>query len=281
LGGDVPFSNLGEVKSNGHEIALQLNKRTAFGLEYWLSAAYSHTQNKVIYRADRLFTPDYQRAAGYAIGQPRTQIADGIYNNWDEVFASTPQEVNDQNKIPGFYNIIDFNADGIINALDEAPNGYPTVPQNTYSLSLGASYRGFSAMLQFYGVSNTCRWVSLENFPANYALNTVFDHALDFWSKDNPNASSYLPRWKTDNSEFIGNYAFYDASFIRLKTAEIAYTFPAKALQKIEISELRLFINGNNLWMWSRMPDDREAGSPADRAYPVMKRFNFGINLTF
>ena len=281
LGGNAPQSNLGKVNSNGHELTLKVNKRTAYGLEYWSMISFTHTENKVITRADRPLTPEYKKNAGYAIGQPRTQITNGFYNNWDEVFASTPQGVNDQNKIPGFYNILDFNADGIIDDLDAAPYGYSNIPQNTYNLTLGASYKGFSASLQFYGVSNVSRTVALENFPINYALNTVFDHALDYWSKDNPNASSYLPRWKTPNSEFIGNYNMYDASYIRLKTAEIAYSFRPKVLERIHMSELRLFVNGNNLWLWSRMPDDREAGSPADRAYPVMKRYNFGVNLTF
>ena len=163
----------------------------------------------------------------------RNRPAIDPHNNWDELFASTPQGVNDQNKIPGFYNILDFNADGVIDDLDAAPYGYSNIPQNTYNLSLGASYKGFSASLQFYGVSNVSRKVDLENFPVNYTLNTVFGHVLDYWSKENTNASSYLPRWKTPNSEFIGNYNIYDASYIRLKTAEIAYNLPPRAVKRL------------------------------------------------
>ena len=41
---------------------------------------------------------------------------------------------------------------------------------------------------------------------------------------------------------------------------------------------------GNNLWMWSRMPDDREGnftGTSANYgAYPIMKRVNFGIKFS-
>lgn len=281
FGGNAPQTNLGRVNSKGHEWSLKVNKRTLYGLEYSTAIAFTHTENKVIDRADRPLAPNYKKSAGYAIGQPRTQIANGFYNNWDELFASTPQGVNDQNKIPGFYNILDFNADGVIDDLDAAPYGYSNIPQNTYNLSLGASYKGFSASLQFYGVSNVSRKVDLENFPVNYTLNTVFGHVLDYWSKENTNASSYLPRWKTPNSEFIGNYNIYDASYIRLKTAEIAYNLPPRAVKRLGMQDMRLFVNGNNLWLWSRMPDDREAGSPANRAYPVMKRINVGFDLTF
>src|SRR5690606_22519540 len=136
-------------------------------------------------------------------------------------------------------------------------------------------------MLQFYGVSGVTRAVQLDNFPEGYTLNTVFGYANDFWSMANQNGASYLPRWKTANSEFVGDFHIYDASYDRLKTGEIAYNFQKNVLDRFKISDLRLYVNGNNLWYWSRLPDDRESGSPASKAYPVMKRINLGVNITF
>ena len=50
----------------------------------------------------------------------------------------------------------------------------------------------------------------------------------------------------------------YDGSYLRLKTAEIAYTFTGVGLKHYGISALKLYLNGNNLLFWSKMPDDRE-----------------------
>ena len=48
---------------------------------------------------------------------------------------------------------------------------------------------------------------------------------------------------------------------------------------------MRLFLNGNNLFFWSDLPDDREntysGGSATEGAYPTTKRINLGIELTF
>ena len=48
---------------------------------------------------------------------------------------------------------------------------------------------------------------------------------------------------------------------------------------------MRVFLNGNNQFFWSDLPDDRETtysgGSATDGAYPTLKRFNLGIDITF
>ena len=80
-----------------------------------------------------------------------------------------------------------------------------------------------------------------------------------------------------------GTQFMYDGSYIRLKNAELAYTFNKSKLGSLGINSLKVFLNGNNLWVWSRMPDDREsnfAGAGNQGAYPTMKRYNLGVRFT-
>lgn len=282
FGAAPPAANVGHVKSHGHEIELRFDKGTR-NFHYWATLALSHTENKVLDKDDPPLLPDYQKAEGYAIGQTRTQVRAGFYNNWDEIYASVPTETNDLDKLPGFYNILDFNGDGIIKASDDAiPFGYTEVPQNTYNFSIGADFKGFSAMVQFYAVDRVSRNVPLKDFNEYQAV--LFGHVRDYWSKDNENASSYLPRWKSQ-AQNIGDYFIFDGSYIRLKTAEIAYTFRQKWIQKAGMSSFRIFVNGQNLIFWSDLPDDRESnwsgGNATQGAYPTAKRFNLGVELNF
>ncbi len=291
FGGTPPTTNSGRVNSAGYEVETKFNKRISNDFHLWTTLSFTHIRNKVIFKDDPLLLPDYLKAQGYPIGQSRTLLRTEFYNNWDEVYASVPMETNDLQKMPGFYNLLDFNADGYIrNSEDVVPYGYPGVPENTYNLSLGLNYKGFSAMAQLYGVNNVSRSVPLLNF---YRYdNIVFSHVRDYWSKDNQNATSFLPRWKTGNKDngslfSIGDYYLYDASFIRLKTIEIAYTFDKtnKLLKNSGLSSLRVYLNGNNLFFWSRLPDDREAawagGSASSGTYPTVKRINLGIDINF
>ena len=75
----------------------------------------------------------------------------------------------------------------------------------------------------------------------------------------------------------------FDGSYVRLKNAEVAYTFNSGWIKGLGLNALRVFINGNNLWVWSRMPDDREsnfAGAGSQGAYPTVRRYNLGIRFS-
>lgn len=282
-GGIPPSANLGRVKSSGHEIELKFNSKMTGGFHYWAALAVTHTKNEILAKDDPALMPSYLKAQGYPVGQTHSQVRTGFNNNWDRVYGSAPLETNDLLKLPGDYNIADINADGIIKGTDDsAPFGYTQIPENTFNFTIGGDYKGFSVMIQFYGVNNVSSNIPLPNFSGGYDL--VFDHVSDHWSKDNQNATSFVPRWKTTGGN-IGDYYIYDASYLRLKTAEIAYTFQDKWVKKAGLSALKIFLNGNDLFFWSKLPDDREAtfsGGTATRgSYPTVKRINLGFDLTF
>lgn len=291
FGKTPPPANVGKVNSAGYEIEAKFNKILTKDLRIWSNVSFTHIRNEVVFKDDPLLMPDYLKAQGYPIGQSRSLISTGFYNNWDEVYASVPMETNDLQKLPGFYNLLDFNADGIIkNSDDIVPTGFPEVPENTYNFTFGFNYKEFSAMAQLYGVFNVSRSVPLMNF-FRYD-NIVFSHVKDYWSKDNQDATSFLPRWKTgdkDNQTIysVGDYFLYDASFLRLKTVELAYTFDKNNqwMKSIGLTSLRLYVNGNNLFFWTDLPDDREAawsgGAANTGTYPTVKRINFGIDVNF
>lgn len=276
-----PSANIGHVKAKGQELEIRFDKR-GHELRYWATFAVTHTQNTIIAKDDPILLAGYSKDEGFAIGQTKSQIRTGFYNNWDEIYASVPQESNDMQKLPGYYNILDFNADGVIKNDDAAPVGYPETPQNSFNASMGFSFKGFSAMVQLYGVTNVSRNIPLRDYNLN--TNVLFTHVLDHWSRDNQDASSYLPRWKTQG-QFLGDYWLYDGSYLRLKTAEIAYTLQDEFIARAGLSSLRIYLNGNNLLFWSKLPDDREGavtgGSAQNGAYPAVKRISLGIDITF
>ena len=207
-----------------------------------------------------------------------------FYDNWDEIYASVPTETNDLQKLPGYYDLLDFNADGIIKSSEDTPPiGYSEIPQNTANLSVGGDYKGFSFMIQFYGVNNANRYIPFNNFL--YDTDILYSHVADYWSKDNPDAASFLPRWKTQ-AENIGDYYLYDASYLRLKIIELSYTMnDLPWVKRAGFKDMRIFLNGNNLFFWSKLPDDREqtysGGDATEGAYPTVKRINIGIEMTF
>jgi TonB-linked SusC/RagA family outer membrane protein len=273
-------ANLGEVKTHGYELELRFNKNLNKWTRLWANLNMTHAVNKIIVKDDAALLPAYQKKAGYSIGQYTSYISSGYCNTYDQLYGSTQHDKNDTQKLPGDYNIIDFNADGVIDTKDQVPYAYSSTPQNTYNATIGFEWKGFSCFVQFYGVTNVTRDVTLGSFGSN--LDNVYNIG-SWWSKDNITADVVVPRWSSQPSYNDATQYLYDGSYIRLKNAEIAYTFNGLWIKRMGISNLKIFINGNNLWTWSRMPDDREsnfAGASYIGAYPTMKRFNLGIKLS-
>ncbi|HEX7756370.1 MAG TPA: hypothetical protein VF421_13545, partial [Niabella sp.] len=69
--------------------------------------------------------------------------------------------------------------------------------------------------------------------------------------------------------------------FVRLKSAEIGYTLPARLTKKYGIETFRFYANGTNLLVWSKfkMWDPEMAGDGL--GYPVQRVINFGLNVSF
>jgi TonB-linked SusC/RagA family outer membrane protein len=284
FGGPPPPANLGETVVQGYEIEVKYNKRIGRNMRLWGNVAITHAKDKIIFRDDPQLLDDYLKQAGFQIGQTRSHVRAGYYNSWDEVYGSSRLDQNDHTKFPGHFNLIDYNGDGVIDNFDAVPWAYPSRPQNTYTASLGFDYKRFAVFVQFYGVNNVTRELTQTNFNAN--LNTVFQQG-DYWSRDNQNARGPLPRWKSQRyGASYGDFFQYDGSYLRLKTAEMSYTLDPAWVKKAGIQSMRLFVNGNNLTFWSKMPDDRESnalggtGLGSQGAYPTVRRINFGFNLS-
>ncbi|MBQ5453828.1 MAG: SusC/RagA family TonB-linked outer membrane protein, partial [Bacteroidales bacterium] len=186
----------------------------------------------------------------------------------------------DNYKLPGDYYYVDFNGDGKINQDDQAPMGYSNIPQNTYNATIGVNYKGWGAFVQFYGVNNVTRNAILGSF-AKQADN-VYDIGT-WWAEDHENAEMTTPRFNTNAANRYGTQFDYDGSYLRLKNAEISYTFNSLNVGRYKFTNVKIYLNGNNLWVYTKMPDDRESnlgGLGQNGNYPTVKRFTLGLRFT-
>lgn len=281
FGVTAPTANLGRVRTTGYELEMRVNKVLANQMRLWGKFNMTHAKNKVLKFDDPVLLPAYQKSTGYAIGQDHANLTTGFANTWDDVIGMTPYNTNDNQKLPGQYDVIDYNADGVIDTNDSAPYGYTGTPEYTYNATLGWDWKGWSVYVQFYGVRDVNRYVGFNSLNGN--LDTVFDEG-SFWTKDNTSADAPMPRWNSTPSYYDGTRFHYDGSYIRLKNAEIAYTFVGGWVSKLGLQSMRVFLNGNNLWVYSHMPDDRESnfagtGLATQGAYPTVRRFNLGVKI--
>ena len=281
FGASAPYMNKGRTKTTGYELEVRLKYDFANGIHAYANMNMTHAKNVVTEHDDPVMLPSYQKNVGYSIGQAKSYLDNGTAQSWDDVIAMTPHNTNDNQKLPGQYIITDFNGDGVIDTYDSAPYGYTGTPQNTYNATIGIDYKGFSIYAQFYGVTNVSRYVAFNSLPKSF-LHTVFKEG-DYWSPSTPDGIPSL-RVNSTPSYYEGTRFLYDGSFCRLKNLEVAYTWNGGWIKSLGLSMLKVYVNGNNLFLWTDMPDDRESnfagtGLASQGAYPTMKRINFGFKL--
>ena len=98
-------------------------------------------------------------------------------------------------------------------------------------------------------------------------------------------ATATTPRFSRNSLEY--NYQnssmwIKDASYLRLKNIKLGYTFNNRALKKIGMSRLQLYVNCYNALTFDNLDYmDPEATPERNAMYPITQIFNLGVNITF
>ena len=274
-----PDINKGKIKNYGFELEIRFNKVLANGMRFWANTNYTYAHNDIIRKDDPALIPSYRKAAGYSQGQQVTYIDNGFIGTYDELYSTAWRASNDEQVLIGDHYIVDFNGDGKVTVDDQAPYGYTETPEHTYNATIGWEWKGWSMFVQMYGATGVTRNVGLTSF--NNKLLTVYDNGT-WWNPVDGEGEVVVPRFNTQVSYNDGTQYLYDGSYFRVKNAEIAYTWTKGWIKKIGFSSLKIYLNGNNLFLITKMPDDRESNygfSGGGGAYPTARRYNFGIKL--
>ena len=276
----TPDINKGEIRNYGFEFELRFNKVLENGMRFWANTNYTYAHNDIITKDDPRLIPSYRKDKGYSQGQYRSYIDNGFIGTYDELYSTPEREKDDSQVLIGDHYIVDFNGDGIVDETnDQAPYGYTGTPEHTYNATIGWEWKGFSMFAQLYGATGVTRDVGLTSF--NNKLLTVFDNGT-WWNPVDGGGDVVVPRFTTQVSYNDGTQYLYDGSYFRLKNVEVAYTWTKGWIKKIGFSSLKVYLNGNNLFLITKMPDDRESNyqfSGGGGAYPTVRRYNFGFKL--
>ncbi len=276
----TPDINKGQIKNSGFEVELRFNKVLKNGMRFWANTNYTYAKNTIKLKDDPKLIPSYRKAQGYSHGQYVSFIDNGFIENYDQLYSTPERDANDGAVLIGDHYIVDFNGDGKVDRTnDQAPIGYTGTPEHTYNATIGWEWKGFSCFAQLYGVTGVTRDVGITSFGSK-AL-TVYDNGT-WWNPADASGEVVIPRFTTSVAYNDGTQYLYDGSYFRLKNVEVAYTWTKGWIKKIGFQSLKLYLNGNNLFLITKMPDDRESNygfSGGGGAYPTVRRYNFGIKL--
>lgn len=286
-----PLINAAQVQNSGIDLALSWqDNKGAFG--YRASLVGSSIKNEVL----RLSNGEEQFfAGGLGLGGQlgtitRAGLPVGSFYGYEVIgiFQNEADLANFAKEGPekaGDLIFRDQNGDGVITDQDRIVLG-SSIPDYTFGFSIGADWKGFDLSVDFTGQSGN----EIINSKKMARFNTPnFERSyLDRWTGEG--TSNTEPRVTNSGHNYQFSSRFVeDGSFIALRNLQLSYSLPQSVLQKIHFTNLRLFVAGTNLKMWTKYtgytPEIvNESGfeSGIDRAvYPISRIYTFGLNASF
>ncbi|HWK57156.1 MAG TPA: TonB-dependent receptor [Parapedobacter sp.] len=285
---NLPAVNIGVVDNHGYE--LQIKWRDNIGaFNYMISPNMSFARNKIVFMDETPQRESYLLRTGNRVNQPFGYVFDGFWTETDVANIGNFPNANYEAK-PGDLRYKDLNGDGQINVDDQRPIGFPDYPEYVFGLTIEMQYKGFDLHMMWSGATNVSR-----AFQGSFQLPFGPTHGFGLmkymadgrWTPETAASATY-PRMTflgIENNMKYSDYWLKDASYARLKNVELGYSFDAAKhilLKRLGMSSLRLYANGYNLLTFDNLGLIDPESVPTENAqYPLMRIFNFGLNVTF
>ena len=277
MGFSKPYINDGKTNSKGFEAKIGYSNSISKDLNFFVETNIWYHKNKLVFSSENLQLHDYLYRDGLPINQPFGLVANGLFKDENDIENSPLQAWTDIK--PGDVKYVDQNNDNIVDERDLYPIGNTPVPTLSSNLNAGFQYKAVDFKVFLQGVAN--RTVSLTGslFHAFQNDGKIGEIALDRWTPETANTATY-PRLTALNNE--NNYRYStlwqrDGSFIKLRNIELGYTFPAKLIESIGLENVRIFVNGTNLFSWDHMKGYRDP--EIEYGYPATRSYSMGINI--
>ncbi len=107
----------------------------------------------------------------------------------------------------------------------------------------------------------------------------------NIWRLDDQDPNATYPRVSTSsnsNNSQTSDFWMRDASYLRLKSAELSYDLPASVLDKIKLQKARVYLQGLNLLTFAPFDLwDPENGGGSGSTYPLNTTVNIGVAITY
>jgi TonB-linked SusC/RagA family outer membrane protein len=302
---ESPWSNYGSMNNKGVEVLLGFRDRS-HPFKYDVSLNLSSVRNKVTGLArDQIYFSGIGGSSatevGRSIGEFYVLRTDGIFQNWNEVYAHSTISVNSAtgeeeavliqpNAAPGDIRYKDLNSDGSISEEDREYVGSP-LPKMEGGVNFSCEYKGFDLNLFFFGVygnlvyNNVKFWMERMDETANLPKD------LKPWTGEGTSTTTPRPYMgPTDNTIGYSDRWIERGDYIRLKNIQLGYTLSPSLLKKTHVVEkLRLYVGAQNLLTltgYSGFDPEISGGGVFSKGYddghfPPVRTVTFGLQIGF
>ena len=289
--GSAPI-NSGTVRNRGWELDVNYGKQVTKDFGFNIHGGLSQNKNKI----EELFGAPYDEGnrinqIGYALKSYYIYPTNGLLQESDftknEAGEWIPKEgvVIFDGQQPGDIHYVDRDGDGKITTDDREIRGSEQ-PNLNYFANVSLNYKKWSLDVLFQGVTGVDAYYSE---PFSFGLNTSGDGStplkaqLDYWTPENIDARypRLAPNSSYGNNYHTSDFWHFDASFCRVKSIQLGYTFDQLGLKKIGITNIYVYLNAQNPFTFAKekLTDPENRGQRG--SYPLVRTYSAGVSLNF
>lgn len=299
------YLNTGEIQTKGVELTLNTRNIVTDNFTWDSTIIFSKYNNELtsFQGAGKSLLGKVQfdlytvtrTTEGQPVGQFYGYVTDGIFKNAAELAAGPIQETGTG---IGDIRFKDLNNDGKIDAKDQTSIG-SAIPDFTYSFTNNFKYKNISLSIALTGSQGN----EIYNFTRHYTdgiypgfgdrfanVSTRALNAFEPGVNENTNEPRITLNDPNGNGR-ISNRFVEDGSYLRIQNVSLSYDLPSKIFEKSIISKVRLYVNVQNLYTWTKYSGFDPALGNLDQnitlsgidlgRYPVPRITSMGLNLEF
>lgn len=300
------WMNIGSMQARGWELGLSWRDQIGKDFSYDIGVNLSAVRNKAIrFSGDGPVTAGgfnsdsiIRNEDGGLISRFYGYVADGLFQNWEEVYAHTDEHgtLIQPNAQPGDIRFKDLDHNGTLDANDKTFIGNP-YPDLMMGINIGLRYKNIDFAANFYGTFGNDIYNTTKGLYSGSNGQNVWAGTLnEAWHGEG--TSNDIPRLSYSdlnlNYQRVSSFYVEDGSYMRCKLLQIGYTLPEKWVGG---SQLRISFSAQNPFTitgYSGMDPERpmldgttdSSGSAINTgidntAYPNPRTFLFGIDFKF
>lgn len=286
------FENIGQLQNKGFEFSFSGDVVRTKNFSWNTNFNITFPQNRVV----KLYN-SVPFASGFAswveegqdLGAFRGWVVKGIFQTQAQINAAP---IHTSLTRPGDIEFADLDGDGRITTNDQRIIG-SAVPDYFGGFTNTLTYKGFSLNVFVQYVQGNEIFNNTRAFAEG--MNSVFGQAATTWNRWTPNkTNTTMPRavfGDPNNNRRVSDRWLEDGSFVRLKNVVLSYNLPQSLISRIKLSNLRVFVQAENLKTWTKYSGfDPEVStfSVTNTApgtdfltYPQARTVSFGVNIGF
>ena len=272
-------ANIGEIENKGIELTLNTTNIRKTDFSWNTTFAFTKNKNKLLALYGEGLTVDKGNKlfVGYPIRANFDYQFAGIWQLADSVAAKGYTQV------PGSVRVLDANKDGKISStegIDDRQILGTQLPNWILGVTNRFNYKNFDLSFFLYyrnGVQYSNSTLSGTFGELGTRYNSLV--ALNYWTKDNPSNTYFSP---SVANPYRGAINYQDASFLRVSDITAGYTLPRLKLDKLKISNARIYVQISNPFLFSNyIGFDPEFNSAIFQDDVPSAIYTLGVNISF